>query len=648
MKKINLYLLLLTIQFGCKDDVKILETLTYFSEIEEVTQIIEEEMRIQNIIGMSVGIIRDGKIAHLKGYGYADYANKKRVEHRTSFRWASISKVITTMIAFKMHEEGKLSLDNDIRVYLPAYPEKSSIITLRHLLQNRSGIPHYSGVTGWSTKAGSYDKNGTYNPLAAIDIFKDADLLFSSGTDYHYSTFGFMLAGAVIDAVAKANNSSFSGMVEDIKKELKLTSLKVSYVNSNPESNEQYLTYGYWLDRVGNLQRNYNTDDISWRTPGGGFESNIIDIAKFCQALMEQKYLKSTSFDEVFTLISTNDGYGTGVQILNSGTTIEAKGHSGSQKSAKSQCFFYTNHNIGIVILCNSEHANLQRLRNRIAKHLGVNVFVPAYSYLNALKCDDIANINLSFLTIAIWKQSTDTNQLIRKGYSFNEFNAEWTDREKDGFSLIDITPVELNNKIYWNGIFTKDNAKSKLLRNYTNFDDFKNTIEEINAGSNYKITDIETYIDGGVRKWAGLMRKGGEGNHYLINNLPEIQFKDYISTAIVNGSHLVDMETYMHGGSRVWAAILNDTRIETQLLLNLNRSEFITQINNLQFSYFNIFDIEAYWDNDQTIKWSGFLLKSPNSFTDQKSDLYMCDFADWYNLRKSNNKLIHLEFFKL
>ena len=78
-----------------------------------IDQAVEAEMNRQNAVGVAVGVIRDGRIAHLKGYGLANRKSETPVDTESMFRWASISKPLTALAAMQLWEEGKLDLDAD-------------------------------------------------------------------------------------------------------------------------------------------------------------------------------------------------------------------------------------------------------------------------------------------------------------------------------------------------------------------------------------------------------------------------------------------------------------------------------------------------------------------------------------------------------
>ena len=80
--------------------------------------IVRQELGRQDIIGMSVGVVQQGKVAFLKGYGFSDWENRVPVSIESEFRWASLSKSLTSIAALKLKEQGLLNLDTMARAYV--------------------------------------------------------------------------------------------------------------------------------------------------------------------------------------------------------------------------------------------------------------------------------------------------------------------------------------------------------------------------------------------------------------------------------------------------------------------------------------------------------------------------------------------------
>ena len=102
------------------------------------------EMRDLHIPGLALGIVHNGEIAHLRGFGVADSSGLV-VTPQTPFILASASKSFTALAIMQLVEEGKVDLDAPVATYLPSFSvgddSASGAITVRHLLNHTSGLP---------------------------------------------------------------------------------------------------------------------------------------------------------------------------------------------------------------------------------------------------------------------------------------------------------------------------------------------------------------------------------------------------------------------------------------------------------------------------------------------------------------------------
>jgi CubicO group peptidase (beta-lactamase class C family) len=110
--------------------------------VQVIDAAVQQQIDEQQLTGVAVGVLRDGRLVFTKGYGLADRANNIAVTSETVFNWASNSKPVVAVVAMQLVEFGKLDLDADIRKYVPEYPPKSHTVTTRQLLRVESNVDH--------------------------------------------------------------------------------------------------------------------------------------------------------------------------------------------------------------------------------------------------------------------------------------------------------------------------------------------------------------------------------------------------------------------------------------------------------------------------------------------------------------------------
>ncbi len=173
-------------------------------DTDAVDAYIESEMRISRIPGLALGIIQDGQIAYLQGYGSAD--SEREVTPETSFIIGSLSKSFTAASAMQLVEAGKLELDKPVINYLPwftmAGEHDADEITVRHLLVQTSGIPNLAGVT-------SLAKGSTKSLEEEVRGLSKTSLEHRPGEAYIYSNANYLILGLVIEKVTGQDYSEY-------------------------------------------------------------------------------------------------------------------------------------------------------------------------------------------------------------------------------------------------------------------------------------------------------------------------------------------------------------------------------------------------------------------------------------------------------
>lgn len=161
---------------------------------EMIDSLIEEEMKISRIPGLSLGIVYNGEPVYVQGYGRA--AEDRLVNGQTPFIIGSISKSFTALAAVQLVESGKLELDHSVRDYLPWFTMGGAYdageITVRHLLVQTSGIPNEAGV---STLA----RSSIYSTEEEVRALSAVPLADQPGNSYTYSNANFNILGLLIE-----------------------------------------------------------------------------------------------------------------------------------------------------------------------------------------------------------------------------------------------------------------------------------------------------------------------------------------------------------------------------------------------------------------------------------------------------------------
>jgi CubicO group peptidase (beta-lactamase class C family) len=232
--------------------VKLLAFFFCIYNLSAVCQNVSQEQQIDQIFaewdkpktpGASVAIVKDGKIILEKGYGSANLEYNISNNPSTVFEIASVSKQFTAFAILLLEDQGKLSLDDDVRKFIPELPDFGNVITLKHLLYHTSGIRDEMDLlcmAGWR-----FDDVITHEQIVNLAC-RQKELNFAPGNEFRYSNTGYTLLAEV---VSRISGQSFADFTQDhIFKLLGMTSTLVYDDHEKIVSN---LAYSYYPDNNG-------------------------------------------------------------------------------------------------------------------------------------------------------------------------------------------------------------------------------------------------------------------------------------------------------------------------------------------------------------------------------------------------------------
>ncbi|KAG4073161.1 hypothetical protein HA402_002550 [Bradysia odoriphaga] len=321
------------------------------SAISQATKLIEL-LRIQaKVPCVSVGVSYRGEEIWTDGFGFANLESGTSCTSRSLHRIGSITKPVSMLLLGKLLEENRLDLDRTIYDYLgEKFPRKTFNgnevnITLRQLVSHMGGIRHYLSDTEF------YQKVGCDSIYESLNYFKDDPLIAAPGTEYHYSSFGYVTVGAVLQSVLNENETFESEMLNILRNQL---GMRETYFDEVSKILLNRISY-YQLNEGNQLEIAPFVDE-SCRWPGGGLLSNVHDLLKFGNVMIdsnktENGFLTKATVDRLWDKVVPigatdllNTFYGMGWQLLERKSTncsdcetvpfSYAVGHSGGSSGA--------------------------------------------------------------------------------------------------------------------------------------------------------------------------------------------------------------------------------------------------------------------------------------------------------------------------
>jgi D-alanyl-D-alanine carboxypeptidase len=165
-------------------------------QADEVDDYLKSEMTKRHIPGVSVAVIRDGKVILASSFGQANVELSVPVTPDSVFKLASVTKPFTATAIMMLVEEGKISLDGRLAEYLPNLPSQWANVTVRQALSHTSGLADYLKGPLWSWQSSCRED---LTPNEFIKFASEAPPVFAPGEGISYSNTGFYLLGMVIE-----------------------------------------------------------------------------------------------------------------------------------------------------------------------------------------------------------------------------------------------------------------------------------------------------------------------------------------------------------------------------------------------------------------------------------------------------------------
>jgi len=270
-------------------------------QLASIDDFVNHEMSLQRIPGLELGIYSRGRILLAKGYGLANIELNVPVKPETIMQSGSVGKQFVSAAIMVLVEEGKISLDDSIAKFLPDAPATWKPILIKNLLSHTSGLSEYEAP----------ERTGPNGPFYFRLDFTEDDLAkkiealpieWAPGEKWDYRNTNYALLGIIIHKITGMPYAEFLG--ERIFKPLGMSSTRLI-------SDRDIIlnrAAGYEIDGNGELKNQEWVSPTFNSTADGTLYFNVIDLAKWDDALYGTKLLKQSSLDRIWTVYPLNDG----------------------------------------------------------------------------------------------------------------------------------------------------------------------------------------------------------------------------------------------------------------------------------------------------------------------------------------------------
>lgn len=331
---------------------------------------VEDFKEEQNIPGLQLAVLKHDSLVYSNAVGYLDKTNKIETNSSTQFRIASVSKTLTSAGLMNLVSQGKVDLDRSVQYYVPSFPQKKHPITVRQLLSHLGGIRDYYGIS-WEEEL--FIQEHYENSTEAVSVFSNDTLVVKPGTQFVYSSFGYILLGAVIESASKQPYLEY--MNEEIWKPLNMNSTYGDIADSTMAHKSKFYFFS---------EEEATPYDLSYSYPSGGLISTSNDLVKFGSSMLADGLLDDSLRNQVFKTQYTSTGkptgYGLGWYVGEDFNGTKVWYHAGELPSSGSMILIYPEHELVIALLANSPiisdkedgfSTEIQRLSEIIYNHNG-------------------------------------------------------------------------------------------------------------------------------------------------------------------------------------------------------------------------------------------------------------------------------------
>lgn len=277
-----------------------LSTCLYAQNPEKQFDKILSEQNFENSPGFVALVAKNNQVIYRKAFGYANLELDVKLKPENIFRIGSITKQFTAAAILKLEEEGKLSLQDDIKKFIPDYPTHGHTITIEHLLTHTSGIKSYTSMKEWDAEMRKKD----FTPVEMIDFFKKEPMDFAPGEEFLYNNSAYFLLGYIIE---KASGKTYEEYLEDTFFE-PLGMSSSSYGNTSRVIKNRAAGY---MRKNGEF---VNAEFLSMTQPyaAGSLLSTVDDLFKWYTAVTNDNVISKENRVKAHTSFKLNNGKPTG------------------------------------------------------------------------------------------------------------------------------------------------------------------------------------------------------------------------------------------------------------------------------------------------------------------------------------------------
>ncbi len=287
-----------------------------------------------HIDGLSLAVVRNGRLAYARGYGFADRRRSIAVRPATIFAIGSLEKSFLAATVLRLAQHGRLSLADSLDRYVPWYANARGV-TIEELLNHTSGVPDYAQLPGFDRA-----RRDPVSPEALVRRVAALPLLFVPGTRRQYSNTNYVLLGLVVERVTGMPLARW--LQRDLLRPLHLTATA---------------SWSPFLYEAGRAQGSVAPGSGSLGFGAANLESNVLDLSRWIGDLLSLRVVDATNLARML-----------GGMGFSSGRIGTHRGawHSGYVAGYSAFVAIVPQERLGVVLLCNEDAVDLGPLAQSV------------------------------------------------------------------------------------------------------------------------------------------------------------------------------------------------------------------------------------------------------------------------------------------
>lgn len=309
--------------------------------------------------GCALGVYNRGKILYAKGYGMADLNLGVRITPSTVFDIGSTSKQFAAASIVTLANEGKISLSDDVRKYVPELPAYESTITIDQMLRHISGLRDYNGLL---YLGGHFFEDYTNDDDALKIITSQRNLNFAPGTKWDYSNTGFFLLSVIVKRVSGKTLAEFAK-----ERFFSPLGMKVTHFRDDHTAILKNRATAYSPGAKGG----FVIDMSDWdQTGDGAVNTNVLELAKWDANFYDAKVGGHELIDKLQERGKLNNGdsiqYARGL-FVDTYRGLRRVHHGGAWAGYRAMLMRFPQQGLSIGLTCNVGNADTQGRSERVA-----------------------------------------------------------------------------------------------------------------------------------------------------------------------------------------------------------------------------------------------------------------------------------------